>query len=478
MEMWTFDDVALNGQVASTPIPGITTMTGYLCYADRTPSRRPLAPPQVADGTRVAKGRITAWSCDPAVNGFQTTSDYILGPPYENCREQSVEMGMDANNSMAWQHTNVYAAGKLLATYDGVPVDRSSSTGQDNDGLHFYFDDPLPGSPAIGLRRWGGLGTRRAQTDYAGVLEQTCSSLPFGDGLNCITPPNSSGNSYAASLIAPTEHHFTGKERDNESGNDYFGARYYASSMGRFMSPDPMGGHLEDPQTLNRYVYVRNNPLSLTDPTGLDFYLQCTQTKDNSSTCQSQQIGTDNQGKAVMATVQGVSGDNGFTATRVGNDANGGLVDKTTGTGSYTASFDGKSVSLTNDKGQEASGAWLQGSANTSGIQGSGALDKFNFSFTDHNNQTSLEADFTFAGTHEQAADALKAAGYKHWALGEHRGADEFRLPAQGRNSSHFLIMGVTSDPKSGVPTTNGNMHAGEYYPGFNHTWHDVMKMP
>jgi len=33
-------------------------------------------------------------------------------------------------------------------------------------------------------------------------------------------------------------HHFTGKERDSESGNDYFGARYYASSMGRFFSPD------------------------------------------------------------------------------------------------------------------------------------------------------------------------------------------------------------------------------------------------
>ena len=34
------------------------------------------------------------------------------------------------------------------------------------------------------------------------------------------------------------EHYFTGKKRDTESGNDYFGARYYASTMGRFMSPD------------------------------------------------------------------------------------------------------------------------------------------------------------------------------------------------------------------------------------------------
>ena len=61
---------------------------------------------------------------------------------------------------------------------------------------------------------------------------------------------------------------FTGKERDSESGLDNFGPRYFGSSMGRFMSPDPLAGHTEDPQTLNRYVYVRNNPLNLTDPTG------------------------------------------------------------------------------------------------------------------------------------------------------------------------------------------------------------------
>jgi RHS repeat-associated protein len=67
----------------------------------------------------------------------------------------------------------------------------------------------------------------------------------------------------------------TGKERDTESGNDYFGARYYASSMGRFMSPDwsekPEAvpyADLENPQTLNLYSYMRNNPLSGTDPDG------------------------------------------------------------------------------------------------------------------------------------------------------------------------------------------------------------------
>ena len=72
-----------------------------------------------------------------------------------------------------------------------------------------------------------------------------------------------------------TRHHFTGKERDAESGNDYFDARYYASSMGRFMSPDwsakeePVPyAKLDDPQSLNLYSYVRNNPLSQIDADG------------------------------------------------------------------------------------------------------------------------------------------------------------------------------------------------------------------
>jgi RHS repeat-associated protein len=183
------------------------------------------------DGTRVSKGTITSWSCDPSANGFTPSSDYILG----TSNEQLTELDINASQgAMTWQHTNVWAGGTLMATYD-------------NDGLHFYFDDPL--------------GTRRAQTDYAGVLQQTCQSLPFGNAETC--------------AATPTEHLFTGKERDGESGNDYFGARYYASSIGRFMSPDwsakaePVPyAKLGDPQTLNLYGYMQNNPLGGVDQDG------------------------------------------------------------------------------------------------------------------------------------------------------------------------------------------------------------------
>jgi RHS repeat-associated protein len=65
---------------------------------------------------------------------------------------------------------------------------------------------------------------------------------------------------------------FTGKERDTESGLDYSGARYYTSSMGRFMSPDWSANaspvpyaNLENPQTLNLYSYMNNNPSSNID---------------------------------------------------------------------------------------------------------------------------------------------------------------------------------------------------------------------
>jgi RHS repeat-associated protein len=77
----------------------------------------------------------------------------------------------------------------------------------------------------------------------------------------------------AFSTVRLRQSRFTGKERDTESGNDYFGARYFGSSMGRFLSPDPSGLFYADPtnpQSLNLYSYAYNNPLSNIDPTGLD----------------------------------------------------------------------------------------------------------------------------------------------------------------------------------------------------------------
>jgi RHS repeat-associated protein len=192
-----------------------------------------------ADGIRVAKGTITTMTCDPATNGFTMTGNntgtYVLGQGGEELTQLS--------GSGAWQRTNVFGGGKQLATYDSL-------------GLHFQITDPL--------------GTRRMQTNDNGQPETDIQSLPFGDGLVIAT------DQYApATADDATPLHFTGKERDAESGNDYFGARYYSSSMGRFMSPDWSAKYepvpyakLDNPQTLNLYAYMRNNPLGGVDKDG------------------------------------------------------------------------------------------------------------------------------------------------------------------------------------------------------------------
>jgi RHS repeat-associated protein len=115
------------------------------------------------------------------------------------------------------------------------------------------------------------LGSTRLVTDQNANVVARHDYLPFGEEIQ----GNTAGRTAAWGTVDLVKLKFTGKERDSESGLDNFGARYLGSSLGRFMSPDPLGGRLVDPQTLNRYAYVRNNPLSLTDPTGL-YVVNCT----------------------------------------------------------------------------------------------------------------------------------------------------------------------------------------------------------
>lgn len=110
---------------------------------------------------------------------------------------------------------------------------------------------------------------------------------------------------------------FTGKERDTESGNDYFGARYYASSMGRFTAPDD--GTDQDPsnpQSWNLYSYVRNNPVTRTDSDGRSVNV-CTTGSDGNQQC------TLLSNDQYTAASQGNGGLNVPTLDQVGSNGNG-----------------------------------------------------------------------------------------------------------------------------------------------------------
>ena len=103
------------------------------------------------------------------------------------------------------------------------------------------------------------IGSVRAVTDDTGAVIARYDYLPFGERWD----PQPS----------PDVRQFAGKERDAETGLDYFGARYYASGTGRFTTVDPvlnMEAALTDPQRWNRYTYGLNNPLRYIDPDGAE----------------------------------------------------------------------------------------------------------------------------------------------------------------------------------------------------------------
>ncbi len=107
------------------------------------------------------------------------------------------------------------------------------------------------------------LGSVRVVTDAARTIVERHDYLPFGE--ECTTGP-CAGNPAG---IQPRK--FTGKERDAETGLDYFGARYYGSKTARFTTIDPVytwKENLADPQRWNRYAYGRNNPFRYVDPDG------------------------------------------------------------------------------------------------------------------------------------------------------------------------------------------------------------------
>jgi RHS repeat-associated protein len=151
----------------------------------------------------------------------------------------------------------IYSGGRVIAEYDnGAAVNSpsreyiyghkqlatiSGSVGGSGGTIQYMLRDHV--SP-------------RVFTDVNGndVAEQ--GTYPFGEQLY----KNSSTSAWV----------YSSYERDQESGLDYTIARSYSSSLARFLAPDPVRGNIYNPQRLNRYTYVLNDPTNKVDPSGGD----------------------------------------------------------------------------------------------------------------------------------------------------------------------------------------------------------------
>jgi len=130
-----------------------------------------------------------------------------------------------------------------------------NSSGVFNETYYYYYDK------LVGLRSSDGsvlfyhpdhLGSSTLVTDINGAVVSELEYEPFGSLVD------DSNERYT----------YTGQEQDVESGLMYYGARYYNPDLAKFVQADPVIGDIYNPQDLNKYAYVRNNPYKYTDPEG------------------------------------------------------------------------------------------------------------------------------------------------------------------------------------------------------------------
>lgn len=108
-------------------------------------------------------------------------------------------------------------------------------------------------------------GTERLRTTPSGGTDGAFTSLPFGDAQTTVSGADTDA------------YHYAGLDHDPEMGNSLSGTdhaqfRQYSDTLGLWMSADPYSGSYDvsNPQSLNRYAYTQDNPLSFTDMSGLE----------------------------------------------------------------------------------------------------------------------------------------------------------------------------------------------------------------
>jgi RHS repeat-associated protein len=214
----------------------ITTMGyGYDAAGNLTATPATVPQPQPHTYSYDAENRMTGVD----VTDTSATAQYRYDG--EGRRVEKIVGGM--------QTTYIYdLAGRVISEYE-APTAVSLLTPPEPVGW-------CPGSVKYNLVDH--LGSPRVMTDQAGAVVERRDYYPFGGEIT-----NTNNNQLK----------FTGKMRDDETKLDYFGARYYASMLGRFMSVDHGGPDPESPQSWNRYQYTYNNPLKFVDPDGHDSIL-------------------------------------------------------------------------------------------------------------------------------------------------------------------------------------------------------------
>lgn len=155
----------------------------------------------------------------------------------------------------------LYTGGNLLKTVyspnDTYEATKLASNGATTNVSYYFVNDELAAKKnSDGSKNYflnDHLGSMGIMTNSAGTAIETTQYYPYG-----LVRAGGTKNKFL----------YTGQEKDPETGLDYYNFRYYNSQLGRFIQPDDQLQTPFDPQSLNNYSYVKNNPIKYTDPTG------------------------------------------------------------------------------------------------------------------------------------------------------------------------------------------------------------------
>ena len=163
---------------------------------------------------------------------------------------------------------------KIVPATDEVTVFVYNASGQ----LVAEYSTEISQAPKVSYTTADHLGSPRILTDENGATISRRDFHPFGEEV--FTSQRTHGLGYQPDDVRQK---FTGYEKDDETGLDFAQARMYRSNLGRFSGPDDIlkDSVANDPQSWNKYIYVRNNPLNLVDPSGEKAEVTITTDKKN-----------------------------------------------------------------------------------------------------------------------------------------------------------------------------------------------------
>lgn len=216
---------------------------------------------------------------DAATNRFETGQGY----EYDYCGNlitdpQNRHFSFNADNKQAEVRDNSNALiGQYFYDAGGKRVKKIAGTETtifvyDGMGKQIAeYSTTAVSSPTTSYVMTDTLQSVRAVSDAQGNIISRRDFLPFGEELYAGTANRTTTQGYSAIGADNIRKRFTGYEKDVETGLDFAEARYYNNQHGRFTAVDPLlaSGKSANPQTFNRYAYVMNSPLRLTDHSGL-----------------------------------------------------------------------------------------------------------------------------------------------------------------------------------------------------------------